>query len=320
MQRAEKQYEHAIGISPSDKRAYLRLADLYRREKKLDLAVKILRDGLEKVGQSDIDLAYNLADLLLLQGNLDQADKTISGLEQTVARIAPLQPPPAKLALKRMADLLRGRWYVSKGRNLEAVKVLRRVAVGQQTAAREIARTFQAWQSLGGAYAALGQWDRAAAAYEQMTAIDPKVVAPHLWAAAAWLAAGRPDVAEPHCRQALLLQPSAETRLILARTLLDQQLRVPNASRNWDSFNKALAEVDRPGDEKPLSDAWRLRLLKADYLIALAGEPQRREKSIAEALAICRDAERAILTRLRCCRNWQPSTSASDNQPMQTAS
>ena len=66
----------------------------------------------------------------------------------------------------------------------------------------------------------------------------------------------------------------------------------PTAARNWDSFNKALAEVKKPGDKKPLADTWRLKLLEADYLAALAEEPGQREKSIRDALALCRDAER----------------------------
>lgn len=292
MDQARKHYEHAIEISPSKEPAYLSLAELYVREGKLDLAVKTLRDGLEKAGRESIPLNSSLADVLLAQGQLDEADKTIAGLEGTAERIAPIQPQPVKLALKRMIDSLRGRWLMSKGRYLEAVNVLRRVAVGQGTTAVEIAQSMQAWLWLGRTYAALGQWDQAAIAFERAAVLEPKAVSPHLGAARAWAAANRSDAAERHYRQALSMDPSAETWLALARVLFQRQLRLPKGTRNWDSFNKALAEAKKPNDKKSLADAWRLKLLEADCLTARAEEPAQREQSIHDAVALCREAER----------------------------
>jgi tetratricopeptide (TPR) repeat protein len=290
LDEAQKHYERAIELFPKEERPYLGLADLYMREGKLDLAAKTLRDALEKTNGDGVILNATLAETLLAQNRLDEADQTIAGLERTAERVAPLQPQPVKLAFKRMIDSLRGRWLAMKGRHLDALEVLRRVAVGQQTAAEEIARSFQAWLWLGRTYAALDQWDQAANAYEQAAALDPKAVAPRLEAAVAWIAAERPDMAEPHLRSALSSSPTSETWLLLARVLLQRQLRLPVESRNWEAFDQALAEAKKPQSSPP-ANAWRLNLLEADYLIARGEEPQRREQSLRDALALCRAAE-----------------------------
>ncbi len=221
----------------------------------------------------------SLAEALLAQGQLDEADKTIAGLENTAERIAPMQPQPKKVALKRMIDLLRGRWLVSKGRYIEAMSVLRRVTVGQPTTSQELAQNIEAWQWLGKAYAALGQWDQVATAYEQVALLNPMAAEPHLRAAAAWAAADRPDAAEQHYRQALSMNPSAQTAFALAALLFERQTRTPRVARNWDAFNEALADAEKSEEKKPVADAWRLKLLEASYLAALAEGPgQRRNR------------------------------------------
>ncbi len=309
LEEARTHYEHAMRIAPADKRAYLLLADLYRNEadlnrnkgkldlraKNLDDAVATLRRGEEKVGKGDGDLEYSLAEALLAQGKLNEADKTITSLEQIIERIAPLQPTPVKLALKRTVDLLRGRCLMMKGCYLQAVSYLRRVGIGQQATAYETGRSVQAWQLLGNLYAVLGQWDQAALAHEHAATLDPTAAAHHLNAAAAWMSADRLDAAEQHYRQALSLQPSAdraETQVALALVLFDQQLRVPKTARNWESFDKILAEAKKSCEKKPPTNGWRLRLLEADYLTTIADKPGQREKAMGEALAICRQTER----------------------------
>ena len=114
LEEARTHYEHAMRIAPADKRAYLLLADLYRNEadlnrnkgkldlraKNLDDAVATLRRGEEKVGKGDGDLEYSLAEALLAQGKLNEADKTITSLEQIIERIAPLQPTPSQAGIE----------------------------------------------------------------------------------------------------------------------------------------------------------------------------------------------------------------------------
>ena len=89
VEEAKKHCEHAIRISPSDKRPYLSLADLYKREKKLDLAAATLAPDWRKWARTTSILTSVWRTRCWSQGKLDEADKTIGGLEQTVQRIAP---------------------------------------------------------------------------------------------------------------------------------------------------------------------------------------------------------------------------------------
>ena len=292
-EQARKHYEHAIDISPSAEPAYLWLGELYASQGKPDRAVETWRRGLEKGNKESIDLNSRLADLLIAQGRLDEADKALGGLERTTERIGPMLPPPAKLALRRSTDSLRAKWLVRKERYFEAIPLLRRVAVGGQSEAAEVARSLQAWQWLGIAYSAIEQWDQAALAYEQAAALVPRMVAPRLQAAAAWAMAGRPDAAATCYEQVLAHDAVPGTWLALARVRLQREVLAPRAARNWDSFNKALAEAKKSPAEKPLADPWRLKLLEADYLVARSeGQGEQPAQAIREALELCRAAER----------------------------
>ncbi len=181
---------------------------------------------------------------------------------------------------------------MAKRQYLEAIPLLRRVAVGQQTAAAEAARSLQAWQWLARAYAAIGQWDQAATAYEQAAALEPKVGWLRSLAADAWATAGRPDAAEAYYEQALSLGAPPETWLALAGVRLQRQLRLPKTARDWDPFNKALAEAKKAQEKKPLADPWRLTLLEAEYLVARGEEKGQPAKAIHDAVELCRAAER----------------------------
>ncbi len=86
--------------------------------------------------------------------------------------------------------------------------------------------------------------------------------------------AGRPDTAEADYQQALSLGAPPETWLALARVRLQRQLRQPKAGRDWEPFNKALAEAKKALENNPPAEPWRLALLEAAYLLARGEEKQ----------------------------------------------
>ncbi len=300
LEQAGKHYRRAIEISPSDETAYVGLGELYLRQGKSKDALATWRLGLEKAKKDSIELNVRLADLLIAQGQLEEADKTIGSLERTAEQIGPSPnvPQPAKLAFRRTNDLLRAKLLVAKRLYLEAIPVLRRVAVGQQTAAAEVARSRQAWQLLASAYAAVGQWDQAATAYEQAAELAPEVGWLRAMAASAWATAGRPDAAERDYEQALKLGAPPETWLALAGVRLQRQLRLPktdqdgNPARDWRPFNEALAEAKKAQEKKPPADPWRLALLEAEYLVARGEEKGQPAQGIRDAVALYHAAER----------------------------
>ena len=262
---------------------------------KLNAAADTLRKGLENAGKDvpSLGLRSQLADVQIGQGKLDDADKTIAELQRITDQIAPTQRQPVRLALKRGIDSLRGKWLVAKGRYIEAIPMLRRVAASHQASAAEIKRSLQAWMLLGRSYAMLGQWDQAATAFDQAASLISSSPEPLLAAASAWASAGRPDAAEQRYRQALALQPSAKIRLALVGVLLQKELRLPVAARKWTAFDKALAEAKKPSDEKPAeADAGRLKLIEIDYTLARSQEPALHDQSIRDALKLCREVEK----------------------------
>ncbi len=301
--QARKLFERAIAIAPAIEAGYLGLGELHLRQGQSDRAAEAWRRGLEKANPQSIELNSRLADMLVVEGRLDEADKTLTTLERTAERIGPMLPSPAKLALRRSNDLLRAKWLVRKGRHFEAMPLLRRIASGGQADAAEAARNLQAWHWLGLACSAADQWDQAALAFEQAAQLAPKAAAPRLQAASAWLLAGRPDAAETCYQQALTIDASADTRLALAHAMLQRQTLAPVASRSWEGFDKALAEAKDAHAKKPISDAWRLKMLEIDYLAVRAQEGgESSAEATAKAVALCGEAEREYPDAVRL---WQ---------------
>ncbi len=292
LEQAVKHYRRAIGIAPSDESAYASLGDLYVRQDKPKEALETWRLGIEKGKKESIELNSRLAELLIAQGQLDEAEKTIIGLEQTAGRLAPMIPPEAKISLSRQNDLLRAKWLLSKKQYSEAIPLLRRVAVGRQSAAVELARSQQAWQLLAGVYVAAGQWDQAATAFEQAAELSPKVGWLRAMAANAWASAGRMDAAETSYEQALSLGAPPETWLALASVRLQRQLRLPKTARDWGLFDKALAEAKKAQEKKPTAEPWRLALIEAEYTVARGEEKGESAKAIDNAVQRCRAVER----------------------------
>jgi tetratricopeptide (TPR) repeat protein len=293
--QAAKYYEHAIEVAPLAELAYLGLGELYAEQGKPDRAIETWRRGLEKGDKGSIELNRRLANLLIAQGQLDAAEKTLGVLSQTIERISPRLPPEAqivKVGWKRTNDLLRGKLLVRKGQYFEAIPLLRLVAVGQPSAGGETAQSLEAWQLLGAAYAAINQWDQAATAYDQVAAMEPKIAPLRSQAAAAWAAASRPDTAIAYYKQSLAIQSAPETWLALARAEFQRQVRLSKEERNWDSFDEALAQAKKPDDKRPLADAWRLKLIEADSTLVRGEEQGDKDRAIRDALVLLQAAEK----------------------------
>ena len=181
---------------------------------------------------------------------------------------------------------------MAKGRYLEAIPLMRHVAVGEQGTTVDAARGLAAWQLLAQAYGAIGQWDQAATAYEQAAALAPTVGWLSLGAAQAWTAAGRLDAAEARYEQALSLGAPAEVRVALAGVRLRRQLRLPKTARDWAPFCEALAQAKTAQTKKPPAEPWRLTLIEAEYLVARGAEQNKTAEAIRQAVELCHTAER----------------------------
>lgn len=289
----------------------------------VELAIEAWRRGVESGNQESILLNSRLAEVLIAAGRLDEAwipspdpnkpeerakaeRAPLHNLELGIRKLAQRLRRAERASYERSLDLIQAKWFIKKGRYirretlvngyLEAIPRLRRVVVAQPGSPSEFSQAYQAWMLLGGAYAALAQWDQAAAAYEDAASLLPKAAQPHVAAAGAWATAGRPETAVRHYEQALSLgglSPggTAETWFALSRAQLQCQVRLAKQERNWAGFDKALAEAKDPSRQEHLTSPWRLKVLEAEYAVVRAVEQGQRDDGLRQASKLLREAE-----------------------------
>ena len=68
------------------------MGDIYAEQGQPDRAVETWRRGLEQANKESIELNSRLTDLLIAEGQLDDAEKTLGVLTGTTERISPLLP------------------------------------------------------------------------------------------------------------------------------------------------------------------------------------------------------------------------------------
>lgn len=242
-------YRRAIELGPNDVRCYLGLAKVHTARRDSAAAIEVLEEGVGQVGmQSGLELKFPLVDILLADGNLDQADAVLAAMGEQVELTAARAPGPAANQLRGRFEYLRSQLHMARGEYAEAASILRRLLTLQpniSTATQSIGRV-DLFLQLGQCYTQLRQADRAAVAYEEAAALRPEEVGPRLAAATAWQSAGRLDEAVRQFRQAVLL-PDAPVQawMSLAELMLQQELGVDAARRDWQPLKSVLADARR---------------------------------------------------------------------------
>lgn len=311
-QEARQHYEHAIRVASSDERGYLGLGRVYALQNKFDLAIQSWDEGLQNCRKDSILLNSQLAEALIVQGKMDRAGQVLDVLDAATAAYRKQTGPASGSLLGASPDLLRARWLVKKGDYRTAATLLSRVATGPRNAPSGTADAEEAWKAeanqiyhawilLGGTYAASGQWDQAASAYEQAESLEPQLnppfrsAQPYSLAASAWMSADRPEMAASHYERAAAIDGRAESWLLLATARFHTQARLPKAQRNWDATDQAMAraKAQDPKATPHLADPWRLRLLEADYLALRSKERGKQEQGLREAAELLRAAEKS---------------------------
>ncbi len=240
--RAYDFYERGIEAAPWDQRAYRGLGQLYTYLGDVDRSIRTLRRGLKEVKAEDdrIGLNLDLAEALIQQGRLAEAETVLKGMDAVLARL----DSKSRLSVQRLLDLRNAQLLFLRGRYDEAIHLLADLAVGKDivqggggaTTPRMI---YQAWIVLGQSHAAMKHWDPALAAYEQAALLEPQEVTPRLAAAEACRNAGRIDAAIACYRQALGVvdalkpPPDGQRQAIYDAliALLDGQNRTAEADR-----------------------------------------------------------------------------------------
>src|SRR5207248_6339405 len=204
------------------------LADLKIMLEKRQEAIVHLQEGLRKAPKST-ELAVLLIDVMIDQEQYAQAEAKIQEL-----RDASLRPA--------LPNYLTARLRIAGKQWHEAIKLLE--------AAREELGTSSEWNSrvhvlLGVCHRANGDHEQELLAFRRAAADEPNWVVANLGLAEALASNGRVEEA------ANLLETLRASRtppgywLLLARTLLQRQMRTPNAPAQWDRIEQALAQAEQ---------------------------------------------------------------------------
>ncbi len=265
--RSEAFYRQALELDPKLETAYVELGDLLRQQGELDRAVKVWTRGAKLIEQAPL-LLMMLADGLLSQGNVAQAEKILSDLGELIVDENPLQLQKNSLVdLQRSADLLQAKKYLQLNSPAKAIRHLRRVLPGLSSGSRHIQFAYEANRMLGQAYARLQLWDQVAEAHEAIVGLSIANVSPthRLAAAMAWRRAGLPARATNHYRLILGQRDEPELWLMLAQATLEVNSMLPFPEQDWSGFTTAIAHAtsQREQSDRQSTIRWRAELLSA---------------------------------------------------------
>jgi tetratricopeptide (TPR) repeat protein len=260
-QRCEKRL---LEVAPDERRVYFTVAALLTNRNQIPEAIETLKSGLQQFGDDDMDLNFRLLSLVLRIGDAEAA-------RATVARIKPVFRNLSKAAAGggSRLGLLRTRTaediemaevqiQLLEGNTTAAIPQLKRLAAGvtefgdPENTNRERRRR---WRLLAEAYSRVGLHDLAAAAFDTVIRLKPRVGETYLRAGVEWRMAGDLDRAIKWFEVAKGLKPEVPGAWqALAEAYLDQQLNNLDAEkRDWREFDAAIKQVRaRTGGSAPV--------------------------------------------------------------------
>lgn len=291
--KAADRLERLIKLSPSETRAYVRLGEVHLARGNRGDAIAAWRRGLEATGKENLALLVAIAEAQLSDGKAAEAKESIETIGRIIEKYAARMGGVQRQAAQRALELLQAKWCAAVGDHrgvIAAAKPLTLDAAAKSADSGKSTEYYQACILLGNAYAALGEWDLAAAAFEQAAVDGTGAAQARLLAANAWIAGNRPDMAIRCCEKALAAESRGELWLALARARFQVEMKALAGERKWELFDKALAAAKAAKDSP--ATAWQAGLLELDYLSARSQE-KNGEAQKAEMTKVLADLETA---------------------------
>ena len=283
-------YEQAIAVAPGDYRAYLGLGEIQSELGQPKAAIDAWNRGLQSAPATASLFDMVLANALVGQGRLDEAEKHLDRLSRQFEKPEQGQKVSFERALfLRKYQLVRANYLRGRNQLFNAIALAHEVASGPTATPEELNVATEAWTLVADAYSSLGRWAEAADAFEKVMEIVPNSARYRALAASAWTEANQPDRAVRALRQALSFGDGSELRLALAAALFRQTLTAPKGNRDWTAVQAALTDAGLANSKQPLQDPWRLALLEADIAQSRESAEGRRAEGVSEAAAIYRN-------------------------------
>lgn len=234
---ARSYLEHGLAVHPQDERMYRFLADVEARAGRVEQAIDALEGGVETHPES-IELRYSLAELLIQDGQFDEAEKRIADLRK-VENIR-----------TELLDYLAAQVSVGLGRWVEATETLERVTARVRDEPELVSSAFNL---LGRSYLELGNPDQGIAAYRRSLNASPPNISARVGLAEALARTSQIDEAIKEYRTIEAQVPGV--RVPIARLQFIRTLQQEDGSRDWAAVERALdeaAEVAPESTEVPV--------------------------------------------------------------------
>lgn len=241
---ARRLLRHALELHPENGSLYRSLARLELLAGRRAEAIARLRQGLEAL-PGHAELVWYLADVLLQSGETQEAANQIAQLRSA-------EYPSG------LVGYLEGRLLLAQERWLEAAHVLEIV---RPLVGRFLEVALPTDLMLGQSYEQMGDVDRQFAAYRRAALLAPLSVPACLGLGNALTAMGQLDEALDVYRR--IARHSPRARVLIVHLLVQRNLRLPPARRDWQEVEQALLEA-----EKAVPEAVELVLVKVEVLLA----------------------------------------------------
>src|SRR5437868_1008737 len=150
---ALEQYKVIADANPEDAQTYVRMADIYRKQSKYDLALENLKKA-ESMVQDSIEVPYSMAAVYQAQGRFEEAEQVLQNLlkktEKPDGSYSQSDRNNRAVFLERLGSI-----YREQGNTQQAVETFRKMlALGDENAVR-------GYQQLIDSYREAKQWPQA---------------------------------------------------------------------------------------------------------------------------------------------------------------
>jgi len=225
--KALQQFQVIADANPEDARTYIRIAEIYRRQGKLDQALQSLKKAQSMVKDSD-QISYGIAEIYQTQGRYDEAAQQLQALlKANESKTAQDDQDNRSVFLERLGTV-----YRDNNQEQQAIDTFRQMlALGDDSAKR-------GYQELIDTYREAKDWQKATDVAKEATEKLPKDRDLKIVYASQMADLGKSDAAIEQVKS--LLKGNAEDRDIYVRLAM-----MYSRLKRWPDAEAALDKADQ---------------------------------------------------------------------------